>query len=266
MPAPVTLPAEVSVYGGVLSPAPLIDLVRQAAAARMAIEATRVSLDRSNRLFSSGELVARKDIEALQVQLKKDEAALRSLEDRLVLEWGGWMAVKSPQDRDAMVGELLAGRQSLLRLTIPRTASPSKAPVATRLHPVGMESRVLQTKRLFPAPSVDPAFQSQAYIGILETGDSPLAIGLSLEGWARIDGPSRQGLLIPGEAVVFHMGKAWVYQKEPGHDFRKTEVPMDTPVQGGWFVADGVLKPVDTVIRGAQWLLSKEVIGEAGVE
>jgi len=65
---------------------------------------------------------------------------------------------------------------------------------------------------------------------------------------------------------VFYLGKAWLYQKEDGDKFERIEVPIDTPTEGGWFVAGGVFEPHPVVTKGAQSLLSKETLAPAEEE
>jgi hypothetical protein len=82
-----SLPPEVAVFGSVLSPAPMIELFRQLEAAQAALEVSKESLDRADKLFASGELVARKEVQTAQAQHAQDQ---RSCEGSMIGScWSG---------------------------------------------------------------------------------------------------------------------------------------------------------------------------------
>ena len=258
-----SLPPEVAVYGSVLSPAPVIDLFRQIEAARAALEISKESLDRVRKLFASGELVARKDVQAAQAQQAQDQTALQGLEDRLVLEWGPRFSKMTAAERTALLEDLLAGRVALIRLSVSRGEHLEAAPLAARLHSFGHERSPVRCTAMMPAPAIDPAFQAQALLGLLETPAAPLAAGLTLTGALELKGEPRAGVFVPQDAVVFYLGKAWIYQKEGGDKFERVEIPVDSPVEGGWFVAGDAVEDHPVVTKGAQSLLSKETLAPA---
>ena len=261
-----SLPPEVAVYGSVLSPAPLVELFRQITAAQAARVVSKESLERVEKLFASGELVARKDVQAAQAQLALDQVVIQGLEDRLALEWGPRFSKLSAADRSKLLDGLLASRQTLIRLSVSRGESPASAPLAASLHTFGRAQMPLRCTSISPAPAIDPAFQSPAFIGLIETPAAPLAAGLALTGVLELEGEPRLGIFVPQDAVVFYLGKAWVYQKEEGDLFERVEIPVDVPVEGGWFVAADVLEPHPAVTKGAQALLSKETLAPAAEE
>ena len=259
-----TLPPEVAAYGSVLSPAALVDLIRQIAAAQATSGISKESLERSEKLFSSGELVARKDVQAAQVLHAADQVSLQALEDRLVLEWGPAFSILSPPDRGKLLGDLLAGRQALLRITVSRGEKWETSPQAARLYSLGSELAPFRCERLMAAPSIDPAFQGQAFLGLIETSARPLPAGLALTGVLELKGQeSLVGKFIPQDSVVFYLGKTWIYLKADGDDFERREISIHAPVEGGWFVKLDVTKPQETVIKGAQSLLSQETLAPA---
>ena len=261
-----SLPPTVAVYGSVLSPAPLVDLFRQIAAAQAARVVSEESLARVEKLFTSGELVARKDVQAAQAQQASDQVVIQGLEDRLVLEWGQRFSKLSAADRVALLDDLLASRQALIRLSVPRGESPASVPLAASLHTFGRSQMPIRCTTITPTPAIDPAFQSQAYLGLIETPAAPLAIGLTLTGSLELAGEVRVGIFVPQDAVVFYLGKAWIYQKDEDDQFERVEVPVDVPVERGWFVAGDVLEPHPAVTKGAQALLSKETLAPAAEE
>lgn len=258
-----SLPPEVAVYGSVISPAPLIDLFRQVEAAKAALEVSQQAADRAGKLFASGELIARKDVEAAQAQLVKDQAAIQALEDRLILEWGPRFSKLTAEKRAEFLEQLLEGRAAIVRLSVSRGESFEGLPLAADLHAFGREMKPIRCTSISPATTIDPAFQSRGFLGVIDTPDAPLASGLILTGNLEIKGTPRVGLEVPQGAVVFYLGKAWVYQKGGHDEFERVEIPTNAPIDGGWFLENDVIEPHPVVTKGAQSLLSKETAGPA---
>ena len=77
-----------------------------------------------------------------------------------------------------------------------------------------------------------------------------------------------KGLIVPTSAVVWSEGKAWVYQQTAADHFTRRAVPTDIPVEKGFFVAEGFSPGDKLVTRGAQALLSEELLlhGQSGGE
>ena len=253
-----SLPPQVAAYGRVLSPAPLIDLFRQIDAARTAVDISKQTSDRAEKLFSAGELVPRKDVESAKAQITRDQAAIQMLEDRLILEWGPSFSKLVAPERTQLLENLLVGKTAIVRLSVARSEMLQGVPLAASLHAFGQELNPIRSTSFTPATVVDPAFQSRGFLCLVETPEAPLAMGLSLTGALELEGKPRAGLLVPASAVVYYLGKTWVYQKADADEFERIEIPADTPVDGGWFLAGDVLEPRPVVIQAAQAILSKE--------
>ena len=71
-------------------------------------------------------------------------------------------------------------------------------------------------------------------------------------------GNSADGVIVPGTAIVWYSGKAWVYIKEDTEKFRR--IPVSTAVEsnGGWFNIEGLKTGDEVVTNGGQLLLSEE--------
>ena len=265
-PAAFKLAPEVAAQGTVLAPAALVDLFRQIAAARAALEISKESLARAEKLFAGGELVARKDVQAAQTQQAQDEAKLSGLDDRLALEWGPHFAAMAADARAALLAQLLVGKQALIRFSAARDAPLGTGPQGARLHPLGQETALFHSTAVFAAPTVDPASQAQAFLAVVATPQQPLATGLALAGVMELAGAPQSGVCVPQAAVVFYLGKAWVYQKTDDTHFERIEISTTTSITGGWFVAGEALATKQLVTTGCQTLLSKETLKEAEEE
>ena len=256
-----SLPPRVAAYGSVLSPAPLIELFRQTEAAKTALEISKQISDRMEKLFSAGELVPRKEVEAAQAQLTRDQAAIQVLEDRLILEWGVSFSKLAAAERANLLGDLLGGRIAIVRLSVSRSEKVHGAPLAASLHAFGQELKPIRSTSVIAATGIDPVFQSRGFLCLIQTGEAPLAIGLVLTGVLELEGEPRAGVVVPSSAVVFYLGKAWIYQKADADQFKRIEISTDTPMDESWFLAGDILGPNPVVIRGAQSILSKETTG-----
>ncbi|MFO1011252.1 MAG: HlyD family secretion protein [Planctomycetota bacterium] len=88
--------------------------------------------------------------------------------------------------------------------------------------------------------------------------------GAVLDAWIPF-GAERSGFRVPEAAVVRLGGRAWVYVDEGDGAFERVELALDEPVEaehgGGWFTTDAWAGERELVVRGAQALLSTEVLG-----
>ena len=75
----------------------------------------------------------------------------------------------------------------------------------------------------------------------------------------RQPGKTREGVLVPDAAVVWHGGKAWAYVKQGNDRFVRREVSTAQDLPGGWFNAEGFAAGEPVVVSGAQLLLSEEL-------
>ena len=255
------LPPQVAAYGTVLAPTPLVELFRQIGMARADVVVSKQSLARVEDLFASRELVARKDVEAARAQVAKDQSVIQGVEDRLMLEWGSGIARLSNEERTKLLDDLLSGKRALVRLSVARDVTmEGGVPVVAHLKALGRELKPLPGASIFPARSVDPAFQTQSFLAIMNSGETPLAVGAMLTGSFDLKGEPREGVLVPASAVVFYMGKAWIYQEEKEEEFERVEIATDTPVDSGWFLEKDALEAHPVVTKGVQSILSKETI------
>ncbi len=73
-------------------------------------------------------------------------------------------------------------------------------------------------------------------------------------------GNQMQGVIVPSSAVVWSEGRTWVYEQTASDRFTRRVVATDTPIEAGFFVAQG-FSPGDRVVtQGAQALLSEELL------
>lgn len=259
----MALAPETEVYGTVLSPAPLIDLFRQSEAARALVAMSAEALTRVRQLHDSGQLVAAKDVQASLAQSIQNEVALQAIEDRIALEWGPVFAGMAEAERKQFVEALLKETRILVRLSVPFSGmggAGEVTPKGARLHVPGRDTEQLHCDRIVPAKTVDPVYQARPFLGILTAPAGGLPPGTALAGALELEGKARSGFRVATDSVVFFLGKAWAFRKTGEETFERIEIPLDEPVNGGWFVAEDAINPKDIVSSAVQSLLSQETL------
>ncbi|BCU79236.1 hypothetical protein [Luteolibacter sp. LG18] len=258
-----TMPPERKAYGRVIDPAPFVALDGELATAAAALEVSRAENERAGTLFRNGENIARKNVEAASAQFRADTIALHSLTRRLAFEWGEELAALDGDERAKLVASLVSGKTAFVRADLPAGESFEGEPVSARMTVLGREDKPFATARIKPATAVDPKTLAQAYMLRVEDGQFPLRPGMALDIVFQVPGEVLKGIVIPREAVVRHEGKGWVYVRTEDEEFTRREVALDSPVQDGWFVKEGVEAGETVVVAGAQALLSREILPAA---
>jgi hypothetical protein len=109
------------------------------------------------------------------------------------------------------------------------------------------------------APSADPQSQGTGFLVLWREPNRPPGTALiaSLTG----DGAPAPAWLIPAAAVIYHEGAAWVYVLEEKDTFERHRIQIGRTVGGDLAVTSGLEEHAAVVIRGAQQLLSAELLG-----
>ncbi len=200
-------------------------------------------------------------------------------------------------------GEVVNAGQALLRLArfdrlLARVRLPAGDSCPTEVEPaswscqralvipVGREDHPLAGTLLAPVASTE----GPAFLFAVDAAGSGLRPGAAVTALLGLPGDAMTGVVIPREAVVRHLGKAWAYVQvaDAGRAsllagrasllgrFSRREVPLDAPTDDGWFAPSSWLGQASgfgvqdaLVVAGAQLLLSEELksqirIGEEG--
>ena len=195
--------------------------------------------------------VSEKSLQAAEAALQSDEADVHAAEQQLNLqasalrqEWGGvvteW-ATKGATQFD----RLLDRGEALVSMTMPAgtTFAPPRS-VSLEL-PGGSRS---EATFISDYPKVDPRIQGRSVL-YLVSSKSELPPGLNLVAHLPVGG-LLNGVVIPASAVVWSEDKAWVYAQVSPERFTRSSVPTDVPVEGGFFVAEGVAAGAEDCDRG----------------
>lgn len=264
--------AAAAAYGVVLDLAELADARGAATAAaagvekaRAALASSRAELERVRALHAGDRNASDKALEEATARWLGDEADARAANAALSARiaggrqrWGAvvsrWLERGSPE-----LEALLAQRQRLVQVTLPPGTLLESPPATATVRAGG--AAAVAARLVSPAPRTDPRIQGASFYYI--AADAPgLLPGAVVEALLPA-GSEVTGVVVPGAAVVWWLGRAWVYVEDAPGRFVRREVATDAPVPGGWFVTAGVTAGGRVVVRGAQMLLSEE--GRAAV-
>lgn len=247
----------------VLAPQELLDLrtsyltaVVQVEKARASANASQLEYQRLSQLNKEDQNASDRAVQAAEATYRSDAATLENAEQALSLavlpaeqRWGSvvskWIASDAPSLHD-----VFQGRAYLLQVTLP---SGTKAGRRLLLE-AGQRTAYATFVSAFP--HVDPRFQAPSYLYITQA-EPELAPGMNVIALAS-GGTEHAGVILPRDAVLSWQGKSWVYVEAESGTFKRTEVVLDTPLQNGWFIRQGLKPGEHVVITGGQQLLSQE--------
>jgi hypothetical protein len=149
----------------------------------------------------------------------------------------------------------------LVQITLPSNAD-FEAPKNILLELAGKADAKASLISVFPR--VDPRIQGRSFL--YRTPAQPgFAPGISLVAHLPVGNLTR-GVIVPLSAVLWSEGRTWVYQQTAPNRFVRRALSTDIPMDQGFFVAQGLSSGDKVVTRGAQALLSEEVLvhGQAG--
>jgi multidrug efflux system membrane fusion protein len=245
---------ELAAYGMVLDPAPLITAQNEIASTTVALETSRKAAERAKSLFDQGENVARKTLETAEADLKANQIKLKALQEQIALEWGPSISKLSTTELQTLLSNSIAGTTALARVDLPTGENTSNEPTAARISALG--GKWQSAKILSRATKVDPKTQGEGFI--LQCASAQLKPGAAVSALLQTTGTAQSGAVVPQNAVVQFIGKAWTYVQSGTNAFTREEISLQVPVEGGWFETNGVKAGDHVVTQAAQELLSEE--------
>ncbi len=259
---------EVKAYGMVVDLQGLVDLRNGFVTAKAQMEKARVDLavsrqeyERLKALHADNRNISDKVLQAAEGRWRSDEVnsrvaqeALQTLRGTARQRWGGVLAT-SASDASPAFDRLLQQQDVLMQLTLPAGTHLPAVPQTARVQTAN--GTFVAARLVSPAPHTDPRIQGASFFYIAPAPTTGLVPGMSVLAYLSV-GPQVSGVVVPASAVVWWQGKAWVYVQQGPDRFVRREVPTESPVQDGWFVANGLAPEDRLVVSGAQLLLSEE--------
>jgi hypothetical protein len=222
---------------------------------------------RLKSLFEENQNISEKSLQSAEATLRANEADVRAGEQQLTLqesvarqEWGGiaakWAVQGSPE-----LQRILDQTEMLVQMTMPSGITYGAPKTISLEIPGGTRT---EANFVSTFPRVDPRIQGRSFL-YLAHAQPGLTPGVNLLAHLSVGNPMK-GLIVPTSAVVWSEGKAWVYQQTAADRFIRRSVPTDIAVERGFFVADRFSPGDKLVTRGAQALLSEELLlhGQGG--
>lgn len=262
----------VEIYGTVVNVQPLLELrgrylaaASEASARKAAADAAHAEYRRMDMLFRDERNVSEQTLRnaeahyhAERARLAAAQATLTSIRESLLTGWGDVIAEWAVKPNSPRVQALLERRAQLIQLAFPYEVPASAARSAISIAPATGRDHMRAARFVSDSPLMDAALPGQTFFYMVE--DSGLRSGSRVI--AKVStGPEKvDGVLVPGAAVVWHAGKAWIYLRQDSATFARYEVSATHDLGNGWFNRGGDLIPGrEVVVSGAQLLLSEEL-------
>ena len=260
-----------STSGAVINIDSLIELRTRYLAAKAEASVVRASLGNSQqeyqrllKLNQDNRNISDRAVQIAESAWKADEAktsaaetAANSVRDSMRQQWGEALTTEATQaSPTAAMQRLLQYREVLLQISLPFDAATPKPGSKLLVTPVASSAKPVQAEFVSASPQTDSTIQGKTYYYRAAAGDlrSGMRVSVSIPDSTK----SVSGVVVPGSAVVWYGGKAWVYRKQDAEHFTRQAISTDIAIGDGWLNV-GVLKPEDAVVTsGAQLLLSEE--------
>jgi hypothetical protein len=244
--------AETSGYGLVLGHESIALMSAEIATANAAARQSSAALARIQQLASTPGAFPTDSLEAAERQSSADAAALNLARQKLTAALGQRGPWNSASGR-GVLGALATGQTKLVRATFPSGSLGAGVPRHLRLAHFFGDSKAgnWTSGTVWEAPA-DVNVPGRSFFALLNSGAA--SEGERLQVWASAGGAARTGVLIPDSAVVLSNDSYWCFVAEPEGKFVRVPVDTSRPLDGGYFVTDGV-KAGDTVVTSAAGLL-----------
>jgi len=239
-------------YAKAIDLSPLAALAADAEGARAAAAASQKQVARLAALTREDQSAAPKDLEAAQAQLAADRARLTLACRKIGLDFGAGLARLGCGGVAGLVREAAEGRAAVVRIDVPQGTPPSGGTIV-------IGDGVAAAHILGPAANADPQLQTAGALALVRgPAAAKLGIGRTLPVHFAAAG-ARNGILVPRAALMRADGGQFVYRALSGGRFARVGLENGEPMAGGWFFADGALKPGEAiVVAGATTLLGLE--------
>jgi hypothetical protein len=267
---PVFHQEELQAYGTVLHPKALIDIRNTYIEAKASVDKALAALDASRKeyerlktLNADNKNISDKVLQSADAIFTADEAnasasreKLQSVKDAAVLQWGkiiaGWIFDFSPAFQ-----RLIDMKDVLVQVTLPLDVHIESAPGTISIQ--STRATLISAKLIAQAPVTDPRTQGISFFYAAPSYTTRLIPGMNVQALLPL-GSKVKGVIIPFPSVVWLHGKAWAYHKTDKEHFVRREVSTLNPVHDGYFVSKNFTSGDQVVIKGAQILLSAEVL------
>ena len=254
MPAPARWQPGIHAVGRSADPLIFTAAAADYESARTAAVVSQAELERTKKLAEENN-VSPRALEAAQAAAARDALAMKSARAKFTSDWGVQLAAQTNLTEFGQ--RLQTDDIALVKLTPPAGTFPQPLPTAATIFLLGNETNSIETQ-FADDLGIDPATQTQTWWGSVGQKLPPSVV---VEAQLKNTGTAADGVMVPSGAVLRYEGKGWVYVQTGTNDFTRVEIPLDRPLNGGWFDSGNLSKTNRIVITGAQTVLSAELSG-----
>jgi hypothetical protein len=255
-------------YATVLDLQPLVDLDNNYALARAQLKSAQAKLDassaefeREEKLFKTQTSVVTLDkLQAAEATFHTDEAALASAgaQLRAVTEtaehtWGPVLG-RSLAEEDPMFARLIQRQDYLVQVTLPPGVLVTTPPTTATIQLENGPQK--EVHFISPATKTNPSIQGVSLLYTVAASGDVLP-GMNVLALVPVDS-TIEGILVPGPAIVWWQGHAWVYVRTGPSTFARRAIATDYPLPQGGYLVRTLTSGTEVVVQGAQMLLSEE--------
>lgn len=261
---PAKLPQRIDAYGRVLDPSQLVADAGRLESSRAAARAAAAETARLTGLYR-GANASLKALQVAEAQQTQAQVSLRQAQTEFLLRWGPLAQLDDTQ-RTALIEQLAAGRQLLLRADLPGRHSLGAAPKQALIDVDGVK---VAARVLGPLPQSAAQMQSAGLL--LQIPHPPPGLGPGAELPVMLQGDERDGRVVPDGALLYGEQGVYVYHELPDKtkdgdtQFAPAAVTLLQPVGDGWLVT-GLHADDRVVVRGAGVLWSLQGLGSVSDE
>lgn len=263
-------PVEFAAYGAVISLEPLLILRQQFVAAQAQQQSAQAryqeadqNLQRTQNLHQH-DIVSTRRLQEQQAQWRNDKANLSnsSTQQQTILassrlQWGDALTDWFVQNSGKQAEPFIRNRAQILEIILPASFQLKPEIDKIAVNAQGHREQAIVADLISPAPTVDPVSQGVRYFFVVQGNTMP--VGTHVSAWIAGGDQKNLGVLLPENALIWHLGHAFVFVKSARNEFDRHALPEIKRVDQGYFVS-GDLKPGDEVVTiGAQTLLSREL-------
>jgi hypothetical protein len=266
-PAPMQWQPEVKAYGRVVDPAPLLDLLMDLGRAEMTFDSSHQELERAKQLKKDSN-ISERGFQDAESNYKQNSAAVYSVILKIQSAWGRKIAdmtgsIVVPPGTERQWDEFLKSypnASALIRIELPAGESLGNSAASARIVSLAEKIASVPAMLFDKLPTVDPLTQQQGFLFAADQSPTNrLTPGEAVTAFIKTSGEPISGVVVPASAVLRHEGKGWVYVQTAVNQFVRTEIPLDRPVDDGWFVSENLTATNRIVVTGAQTILSAEL-------
>ncbi|MBK5198405.1 MAG: multidrug transporter [Methyloceanibacter sp.] len=255
-------------YATVLDLQPLVDLDNSYAVAKAQLKGAQAKLDASSAEFDREEalfktktsIVTLDKLQAVEAAFHVDEAALTSAEAQLrtinetaELTWGTVLGRQFGEE-NPMFARLVQRQDYLIQVTLPPGVLVANPPATASIQLENGARKDIDF--ISPTTKTNVSIQGMSFFYKV-AASSDLLPNMNVLAFLPLE-TTVDGVVVPGPAVVWWQGQAWVYVRTSPSTFARRAIATDYALPEGGYLVRTFTGGTEVVVQGAQMLLSEE--------